>query len=78
MELILSMRKKKTTILFFVSGRHGGGAEKVACDLMHHLDRSKYEVRLVVNKKDARYLGGLPADIVWHAFDVKNFLFLFL
>ena len=31
-------------VLFFIETLGGGGAEKVLCDLVNHMDRSKFDV----------------------------------
>jgi len=55
------MNKKR--ILFFLPFMHGGGAERVILTLLRHLSREKYELILVLMKKEGRYLSQIPYDI---------------
>ena len=41
----------------------GGGAEKVALLLMKYFDRSKFEITLVLFKKEGEYLSQVPEDV---------------
>ncbi len=40
-----------------------GGAERVTSILLHHLDRARYEVLLLVMKSEGEYLKNLPSDV---------------
>ena len=55
------MNIHKTRILFVSTDLAGGGAERVITILLQHLDRSRFEVGLVLFKDKREYL--LPGDI---------------
>ncbi len=40
-----------------------GGADRVASILMHYLDRSRYEISLLLMKKEGEHLAHVPADV---------------
>ena len=54
---------KKIRILFFIPFMNGGGAERVILTLLTYLDRDKYELILVMMKREGRYLSMIPKDI---------------
>ncbi len=56
-----SHQRKKIVIVKSAMGQ--GGAERVASILLHHLDRTKYEVSLLLMKSEGEYLKSLPADV---------------
>ncbi|MEI2442964.1 hypothetical protein V8V73_20570, partial [Priestia megaterium] len=53
--------KKKLAIV--VPSMRGGGAERVVLNLVSNLDREKYEIRLILIKKEGPYVKFLPQDI---------------
>ncbi|NOS90634.1 MAG: glycosyltransferase [Cyclobacteriaceae bacterium] len=56
-----SHKRKKIVIVKSAMGQ--GGAERVASILLHYLDRTKYEVSLLLMKSEGEYLKSLPADV---------------
>lgn len=55
------MMKKK--IMFIVPSMRGGGSERVISLLVQHLDRKKFDITLLLLKKEGPYLKDLPDDI---------------
>ncbi len=55
------MRKKE--ILFIHPSLISGGAERVIVTLMNHLDREKFDISLVLFKREGEYLSHLSSDI---------------
>jgi glycosyltransferase involved in cell wall biosynthesis len=53
--------KKKVLIVRTTMGQ--GGADRVASILMHYLDRSRYEISLLLMKKEGEHLAQVPADV---------------
>jgi len=57
-------RRKKIKIIFYIhSFARFGGAERILSILLQHLDRSKFDIYLVMAKKEGRYLNEIPNDI---------------
>jgi len=54
----------KTKPLFVLSSLAGGGAERVAVNLMRKLDRSRFSPSLAVFEKKGPYFADLPDDVV--------------
>ena len=53
----------KKKVFFIVPSMRGGGSERVMSILLTHLDRSKFDVVLILLKKEGRYLEDLPNDL---------------
>ncbi|MGN7241043.1 glycosyltransferase [Priestia megaterium] len=53
--------KKKLAIV--VPSMRGGGAERVVLNIVSNLDREKYDIRLILIKKEGPYVKFLPQDI---------------
>jgi glycosyltransferase involved in cell wall biosynthesis len=53
--------RKKIVIVRATMGQ--GGADRVASILMHHLDRSRYEISLLLMKKEGEHLAHVPPDV---------------
>jgi glycosyltransferase involved in cell wall biosynthesis len=54
----------KTKLLFIIPSLRAGGAERVIVNLLRHLDKSKFDIILIViNMQDAVYTEELPNDI---------------
>jgi len=51
-------------IMFLVPSMRGGGAERVMSILVKFLDRSKFQITLVLVKAEGYYLDDLPDDII--------------
>ena len=54
----------KKKIMFIVPSMRAGGAERVMSILLNHLSRTKYDIILVLLKKEGKYLDDLPNDII--------------
>lgn len=50
-------------VLFFIHNLAGGGAERVMTHLLRNLDRSRFQVGLVVMEKSGSYLHLVPDDV---------------
>lgn len=57
------IKNKKIKLLFFTSYLGGGGAEKVMVNLMNNLDRSKFDVSLVLSEKKGVHLNKVSKDV---------------
>ncbi len=53
----------KKKIYFIVPSMRGGGSERVISILVNNLDRTKYDVSLVLLQKEGRYLDDLASDV---------------
>ena len=53
----------KQKILFIIPSMRGGGSERVISILLNHLNRRKFDMTLVLIKKEGRYLQDLSNDI---------------
>jgi len=63
------MKKK---ILFIVPSMRGGGSERVISIILKYLNRDKFDISLVLLKKEGKYLDDLPNDIKIIDLDVKK------
>jgi len=63
---------QKTKILFFLPGLYGGGAEKVAVNVLRKLDEKKYELHLVLTEKKGKYVTLVPQYVTIHDLQVKK------
>lgn len=59
MQHINKIQKKK--IMFIIPSLVGGGAERVMMNLITHLERSRYDISLVLFEKKGKYLSSIPA-----------------
>jgi glycosyltransferase involved in cell wall biosynthesis len=50
----------------------GGGSERVISILLNHLDREKFDITLILLKKEGIYLADLPSDIKIIDLDIKQ------
>lgn len=50
-------------ILFIVPSMRGGGAERVVSILVSHLDKTKYQIKLVLLKAEGKYLEDIPNSV---------------
>jgi len=64
------MIKKK--ILFIVPSMRGGGSERVISIILKHLSRDKFNIVLILLKKEGKYLSDLPNDIEIIDLNVKK------
>lgn len=60
--------KRKLAVI--VPSLNGGGAEKVMVNVIRNLDKSKFDVRLILIKKEGPYIKLIPDDIM--AVDLKS------
>ena len=67
------MMKKK--IMFFFPNLYGGGAERVAVNMLRILDSKLYEIHLVVVEKSGDYLDLLPNYVILHDLKMSKTLF---
>jgi len=68
----------KTKVLFFLPGLHGGGAEKVAVNILRLLDKEKYDLHLVLAEKKGKYLELVPLYVTIYDLKVKKTMFSIL
>jgi len=54
-------KNKKTKVLFYLGSLGGGGAERVASNLMQYLDRNKFTIILILSKNKIDYF--VPDDV---------------
>ncbi len=65
----------KTRLMFFLPNLHGGGAEKVAVNILRILDANTYEIHLVLVEKKGDYLNLVPKNVTLHDLKVSKTLF---
>ncbi|REJ13336.1 MAG: glycosyltransferase [Paenibacillaceae bacterium] len=56
-------RKRKTSLLFVMNHLHCGGAERALVSLLGALDNDKYEVDLLLFKREGVFLASLPPEV---------------
>ena len=56
-------RKRKTSLLFVMNHLHCGGAERALVSLLDALDYGKYEVDLLLFKREGLFLESLPPQV---------------
>jgi len=66
--MIRQKRKNKKTVLFLISSLRGGGAERVFANLLKHLDRERFNIKLGIKKKEGQLLNEIPNDVKLYAF----------
>jgi glycosyltransferase involved in cell wall biosynthesis len=59
----------KTKVLFFLSNLHGGGAERVAVNLLRKLDPKRFDVSLAMVDKTGDYIDLIPEHVT--VYDLK-------
>lgn len=64
------MKKK---VVFFMEYIHGGGAEKVAVDILNYINKEKYDVTLVVLFEDGLKIENLSQEIKVRAIMKKSY-----
>jgi len=62
----------KKKILFIVPSMRGGGSERVISILLKYLNRDKFDITLVLLKKEGQYLDNLPKDLKIVDLNVKQ------
>jgi len=65
----------KKRIIFFLPNLHGGGAERVAVNMLRILDTELFDIHLVLVKKSGEYLDLLPNYIKVHDLKASKTLF---
>ncbi len=68
------MKKK---ILFLISTLNGGGAEKVLVDILHNLDRQKYDITVCTLFDEGVYIRQLPEDVTYRSLNLSRFYAVF-
>ncbi len=69
------MTGQNTGKVFFLRPTLGqGGADRVTLTLLQHLNRQKFDLSLVLTKKDGVLIDDLPADVPVFALNSKNVL----
>jgi len=61
-----------TKIVFFLPGLHGGGAEKVAINLLRKLDENLFEIHLILTQKVGEYIELIPNYVIVHDLEVRK------
>ncbi|OUM95721.1 MAG: glycosyl transferase [Thermobacillus sp. ZCTH02-B1] len=71
-------RKRKTSLLFVMNHLHCGGAERALVSLLGVLDYGRYEVDLLLFKREGMFLASLPPEVrvleepaAYRLFDMK-------
>ena len=54
---------KKTKVVFFLPNLHGGGAERVSITMLRKLDKSKFDITLVLVKKVGDFIELVPSNV---------------
>jgi len=54
-------KDNKVKVIFFLGALGGGGAERVASDLMKYLDRNRFDISLVLCEDEVAYF--IPNDV---------------
>ena len=62
----------KTKLLFFLPNLNGGGAEKVAVNMLRQLNTGQYEFHLVLTEKKGQYLDLIPSNVIIHDLKIKK------
>ncbi|MCK5831412.1 MAG: glycosyltransferase [Methylococcales bacterium] len=57
------MTDSKRKLVIIVPSLHGGGSERVVTHIVNNLNRKKFEIILILLKKEGQYLEDLPNDI---------------
>ena len=65
---------ERLSLVFFVPCLRGGGAERVAIEFLEHLDRSKFELHLVLCQKKGQLLDRIPSDVKVHVLGKQSFI----
>ncbi|PHS36975.1 MAG: hypothetical protein COB07_11655 [Sulfurovum sp.] len=66
---------KKTKILFFLAGLHGGGAQRVAMTILRKLDKKRFDITLVLVIKSGDYVDMIPKNINVIDLNLKKTIF---
>lgn len=66
-------QQQRVKVLFLINNLVGGGAEKVLMHILHRLDRSCFDIHLLLVCREGVYVPDLPEDItLHHVFSDKN------
>lgn len=65
------MSENKIKVLFFAASMGQGGAEKVTATLLNQLDRSRYDLQLLLLTQAGEWLAEVPADVRVRSLDVR-------
>jgi glycosyltransferase involved in cell wall biosynthesis len=72
------MKNKKIKIVFFLPNLHGGGAERVTINIIRQLDKSRYDISLVLVKKTGEYIDLIPEYVKVYDLKVSKTIFSIL
>ena len=62
--------KKKISIIFILPDLETGGAERIVTTIANHLDREKFEPKILLLRKEGGYLDFLKEDV--EIIDIKT------
>lgn len=63
---MMNTQKQRLKVLFLINNLFGGGAEKVLMHILHHLNRTYFDVHLLLISKEGAYVSQIPSDITLH------------
>jgi glycosyltransferase involved in cell wall biosynthesis len=66
------MAAKPLRVSFFMANMGDGGAERVVAKLLVHLDRARFEPRLILVKANGPFMKDLPSDVPVHELGSKR------
>ena len=61
--------------MFFLQNLNGGGAERVTVNIINLLDKDKYEIHLVLVKKEGNYISLIPDYVLFHELNFSKTIF---
>lgn len=67
--------KNKIKIMFFLPNLGGGGAERVAVNMLRLLDAEKFDLSLVLVDKFGEYIDSIPKYVKVHDFSLRKTIF---
>lgn len=70
------MKKKKVVII--IPSLRGGGAERVMANIVRHLDKEKFEIKLMLLKKEGSYINLIPDYVAVIDLDVSRARYAFI
>lgn len=68
----------KKKILFVRPNMGKGGADRVTWQLLHHIDRDRYDTELAVMRATGPFMKNLPEDVKVHELKANNFVQMIL
>ncbi len=64
----MSREQARIRVLSVIGSMHGGGAEKQLFEILHRLNRDRFELELYLSHREGELLKRLPTDIPIHSF----------